>query len=140
VGNTKALLLSATILLLASCAHKKPITRDELQGQLTSATSFAAETDALIDYVRQNRATRNYAQGHIEYLAQAVSRSSKQIHEAVPGEVNEQKLRECESELNSLTNAITAVGPALNDPDALAAAEREIAAIRKALERSKSSL
>jgi hypothetical protein len=127
-------------MLLAACAHKKPITRDQLQGQLTSATSFAAETNVLIDYVRQNRTTRKYAQGHIEYVAQAVSRSSKEIDEAVPGEVNEQKLRECQSELKSLTTAIVAAGLALNDPDALAAAEQRIETIRRAVERSKSSL
>jgi hypothetical protein len=140
VPNAKALMLSVTILLLASCSRNKSIAEDELRSQLTSATSFAAETAVLIDYIRQNRTTRKYARGHVDYLAQAVSRSAREIREAVPGEVNERKLQECQSELDSLANALSAVGLVLNNPTALAAAEQRIVTIRKALEKSKSSL
>jgi hypothetical protein len=140
VPNIKALLLLATILLLASCPRHKPITSDELQSQLTFAASLAAEAEIFVDYVRQNRATRNYAEGHREYLADEVNRSSRELHAAIPGEVSEEKLQECRSELDSFSSALQAVGRALDNPEALAMAKQRFAALRQAFKKTKSSL
>ena len=138
--NSKALLLSATVLLLASCSRHKPVTQEELRSQLASAASFAAETEILIDYVRQHRVTREYARGHIEYVVQAIDRDSKELNEALPGEVSPRALQECKSQLNSLADAVAAAGFSLNNPEALAAAKQRIVTIRKALAKANSSL
>ncbi|HJT00831.1 MAG TPA: hypothetical protein VJ756_17190 [Terriglobales bacterium] len=137
--NTKALLLLATILLLASCSRHKPITPDELQSQLTSAASLAAEAEIFVDYIRQNRATRNYAEGHREYLADQVKRASRELREAIPGQVSEEKLQEYGSELDSFANELQGVGRALDDPEALAVAKQRFAALRQTFKRTKSS-
>lgn len=137
--NTKALLLLATIPLLASCSRHKPITPDELQSQLTSAASLAAEAEIFVDYIRQNRATRNYAQGHREYLADQVKRASRELREAIPGQVSEEKLQECGSELDSFANELQGVGRALDNPEALAVAKQRFAVLRQTFNRTKSS-
>lgn len=128
-----------TLPLLASCSRHKPIASDELQSQLTSAASLAAEAEVFVDYVRQNRATRNYAEGHREYLADEVNRSSRELREAIPGEVSEKKLQECRSELDSLASELEAVGRALDNPEALAVAKQRFAALRRAFNKTKSS-
>lgn len=138
--HPKALLSLATILLLASCSRHKPITLDESQSQLTSAASLAAEAEIFVDYVRQNRATRNYAEGHREYLADEVNRSSRELHEAIPGQVSEEKLQECRSELDSLAKELQVVGRALDNPESLAVAKQRFAALREAFKKMKSSL
>jgi hypothetical protein len=140
VPQPKALLLLATILLIASCPRHKPITPDELQSQLTSAASLAAEAELFVDYVRQERATRNYAEGHRQYLADQVDRASRELREAIPGEVSERKLKECRSELDSFATELQAVGGALDNPKALAAAKRRFAVLREAFNKMKSSL
>jgi hypothetical protein len=139
VHNAEALVLLTTLLLLASCSHQKTITREELRSQLTSAVSFAAEAEMFIDYVGQNRSTHNYAQGHIKYLADEVNRSLKELHDAVPGEGSEEKLRECRAQLDLLGRELTTVRLALHNAEALRGAKERIATIRKALERAKSS-
>jgi hypothetical protein len=140
VPHFKALLLLASIVLFASCSRHKPITSDELQSQLTSAASLAAEAEIFVDYVRQNRVTRNYAEGHTEYLADQVNCSLRELREAIPGEVSELKLQECRSELNSFAAELEAAGRALDNPEALAVAKRRFAALREAFQNTKSSL
>ena len=138
--NPKAVALLTPLLLLASCSRRNTITRDELRSQLTSAVSFAAEAEAFIDYVRQNRATRNYAEGHIKYLADEVNRSSKELHEGMPAEGTEQKVRECRSQLDSLADELAAVRIGIGNPPILARTSERIAKIRRALEQTNSSL
>jgi hypothetical protein len=110
-----------------------------LQSQLTSAASLAAEAEIFVDYTRQNRATRNYAQGHREYLADQVKRASRELREAIPGQVSEEKLQECGSELDSFANELQGVGRALDNPEALAVAKQRFAVLRQTFNRTKSS-
>src|SRR5437764_9640603 len=84
------------ILALCACSRQKTLTTDEVRSQLLSARSLAAETEMFLDYVRANRATKHYAQGHIEYLTEEMERSREELHESSPPQGEEdavQKLR-----------------------------------------------
>src|SRR5690242_4127567 len=58
---TSVVCLALALASLTSCSRQEPISRDELQSELRSAASIAAETNTFIEYVRQNRATDQYA-------------------------------------------------------------------------------
>ena len=77
-------LVCLALTALTSCSRQKTMSRDELQSNLRSAESLAAETSTFIDYVRQNRATDQYAKGHAEYLLSAVGRIATELHQARP--------------------------------------------------------
>src|SRR5437764_3858561 len=104
----KTLSLFLILLLAAACSQKKTITKEQLRSQLTSAASLAAEAETFIDYVRQNRLTRNYAEGHMEYLADEVKRSAKELREETPGPGTQSTFREYLAQLDSLYNELTA--------------------------------
>jgi hypothetical protein len=128
------------ILLLVSCSRPKTLSKDELRSQLRSAVSVAAETETFIDYFRQNRATRSYAQGHITYLADEVNRSIRQADKALPSEGTEEQFRAYLTQLSALSSELAAVRSASGEAEALGRAKERIVTIRQALENTKSSL
>jgi hypothetical protein len=135
----KALLLTA-LLLLVSYSHQKTMGLDEVRSHLVSAVSFASEAETLIEYVQQHRATRQYADGHLAYLANEVERSSKELHETLTTVATEEKVEQCRAELDSLANELSAVRLHIDNPDALAVNREHVDEIRLALEQANSSL
>ena len=69
---------------LSACSRQKPISQIELQSKLRSAASIAAEAGTFIDYIGQNRATDQYAKGHVEYLSSELTHRTKDSREALP--------------------------------------------------------
>jgi hypothetical protein len=134
----KPLFLTA-LLLLISCSHQKTMDLDEVRSYLSSAVSFASEAEMVVDYIRQNRATRQYADGHLAYLADEIERSAKELHETSTTAITEEKIEQCRAELDTLANELSAVRLQVDNPDALAANRERIDEIRLALERVSSS-
>ena len=58
-------------LLGIGCSHQETIDKDKMRSRLRSAMSFNAETDMFVEYLRQGRATRHYAQEHAAYLEES---------------------------------------------------------------------
>jgi hypothetical protein len=127
------------LLLLTSCSRQKSISIDQLRSEFVSAISFASEAETLIDYVGQSRSTRNYAKGHVEYLADAISDSVKELRDGVAPQSVTSQAQVCSTQLNSLANELNAVGQELGDTTALARSRERIAEIRKVLEKASSS-
>ena len=139
VLKLKVLVLVTTHLLLIACSGHKTISRDELRSQLTSAASIAAEAETFIDYIREDRAPRSYAEGHITFLVVEVDRSSKELEKAAPEVGIEPQFLECREQLHYLGQALRTVRP-LASPDELPSVKERITLIRKALEEAKSTL
>ena len=112
---------------------------DQLRSEFVSAISFASEAEALIDYVGQNRGTRNYAKGHVEYLADAIRDSVKELRDGIAPPAVTSQAQVCSTQLNSLASELNVVREELGDATALARSRERIAEIRKVLEKASSS-
>jgi uncharacterized coiled-coil DUF342 family protein len=128
------------ILVLCSCSRHKTLTREELRSDLISAKSLVAETEMFLDYVRQNRATKYYAQGHIEYVTQEIERSRKELQESSPAQGEEDAVQELRAQLDALKVELHSLRGRLDDEVALATANERIEKIRQALDEANSSI
>jgi uncharacterized coiled-coil DUF342 family protein len=128
------------ILVLCSCSRHKTLTREELRSDLISAKSLVAETEMFLDYVRQNRATKYYAQGHIEYVTQEIERSRKELQESSPAQGEEDAVQELRAQLDALKAELLSIHARLDDRTALATAKEHVARIRHALDEANSSI
>lgn len=128
------------ILVLSACSRHKTLTKDELRSELTSAKSLAAETEMFLDYVRQNRATRHYAQGHIEYLTEEVEQSRKELQESLPAQGEEDARQKLSVQFDALRTELHSIRGRLDDKAALATAKEHIARIRQALDDANPSI
>jgi hypothetical protein len=126
-------------LLAAGCSHRNTIDKDEMRSRLRSALSFTAETDMFVDYLRQGRATRHYAQEHAAYLEEAVSRSAKELEQAGPARGAESVLGECKIQLGSLRNELSRLRKA-PDNNTLDTVKQNLTTIRESLELANSHL
>jgi hypothetical protein len=93
-----------------------------------------------IDYVGQNRATRTYAEGHLEYLSVEVRRLSRELHQARADPGSDEKLRECQYQMDALADQLSRVGSSLDNAETLRAASKRVRTIRRALEQANASL
>lgn len=134
------LLVCLALAALTSCSRQKPLSRDELQSKLRSAESVAAETGTFIDYVRQERATDQYAKGHVEYLSSELDRIAKELHEALPPADAEPEFTEGRTQVEALAAELSKVRGRIDHPDELAREQERIAAVRNALQQAVSSL
>jgi hypothetical protein len=128
------------ILVLCACSRHKTLTRDDLRSELISAKSLAAETEMFLDYVRQNRATKDYAQGHIEYLTKETERSREELQESSPAQGEEDAVQELRAQLDALKAELLSIHARLDDRTALATAKEHVARIRHALDEANSSI
>jgi len=140
VPDSRAFLLPTALLLLFSCYREHTIGANELRSELVSAASFAAETQTFIGYLRQQRATRAYADGHLEYLTDEVNRVASELREASPAPGTERSFQQCRTQLDSLANELGSVRRDITDLDGLAAAQDRIDRIRQSLQHASSSL
>jgi hypothetical protein len=102
---------------LASCSRHEPLSRDELQSKLRSAESVAAEVGTFINYVRQNRATDQYAKGHIEYLSSDLVRTAKELREAFPPTDAERQLTDGRKQVEALGAELSKLRSSIGHPD-----------------------
>lgn len=125
---------------LTSCSRQEPISRDELQSKLRSAASIAAETNTFVQYVRQNRATEQYAKGHIEYLSAELAHTSEELSNAIPPPAVEAPFNEARIQVNALATELSNLRSRIGRPDDLAREQDAIATIGKKLRQAISSL
>jgi hypothetical protein len=128
------------ILVLSACSRHQTLTKEELRSELISAKSLAAETEMFLDYVRQNRATRNYAQAHIEYLTEEVEQSRKELQESLPAQGEEDARQKLSVQFDALEAELHTIRGRLDDQAALATAKEHVARIRQALDEANSSI
>jgi hypothetical protein len=131
------LLISA---LLPGCSHRKKISKQEVQSELRSVTSLVAETQTFLGYLRQGRATRNFAQAHATYLENEAKRSAHELGEADPEIGTENALHRCQAQLETLRRELTSIHSAIGDDQKLTAIEAQLQAMRADLEQAQSSL
>lgn len=137
----KATLLACLVIAaFISCSRQRPLTRDELRSKLRAAASIAAETSTFADYVRQNRATQHYAQGHLEYLSSELRDVAKDLSEAIPPANAAAPLTDSHREVQALAAAVIRLRGHIDRRDELARDQLQIAAIRNELEQTISSL
>ena len=129
-----------SILTLSACSRHKTLTRDELRSEIFSAKSLAAETEIFVDYVRQKRATKHYAQGHIEYLAKQVENSRQELHQSSPVQGEEDAFQKLSAQFDALHAELHIIGKKLDDVNALATAKEHIARIRQTLDEANSTI
>jgi hypothetical protein len=143
MGNRQTIIILALLLAaaaLTSCSRKKTLGPDELRSEIRSAHSFVAESKMFIDYIRQGRATRHYAEGHATYLKDAVTQLEKELEQAVPEPGAQNVVSDCRSYVQMLRRELSVVATEFGDNDALAAAGKRMENIRKNLEEAYSSL
>ena len=133
-------LVCLALAALTSCSRQKPLSRDELQTKLRSAESIAAETGTFIEYVRQKRATRQYASGHIEYLSSEIGRIANELHASLPPADGAPEFSEGRKQVVALAAELSELRGLIGHPDELAREQDRIAAIRNALQQAVSSL
>lgn len=93
----------------------------------------------LIEYIRQNRATRQYADGHLIYLTDEVGRAAKDFHETSITTASVQ-VEQCRTELDRLASELSATRLHIDNPALLAIHRERIDEIRLSLEQANSSL
>jgi hypothetical protein len=128
------------ILALCACSRQKTLTTDEVRSQLLSARSLAAETEMFLDYVRENRATKHYARGHIEYLTEEIERSREELQESSPAQGEEDAVQKLRTQFDALEAELHNIHGKLDDAAALAAATEHLVSIRRALDGANSSI
>jgi hypothetical protein len=125
---------------LTACTRQKSISRDELQSKLRSAASIAAETATFFDYVRQRRATDQYARGHLEYLFSEVDRTAKELHESFAVRGAEPQFRDGIKEVDDLAAELRNVRTRLEHREEIDQEQAQIEAIGVRLQRTISTL
>jgi hypothetical protein len=128
------------VLVLVGCSRQKVIDSDELRSDLTAAISLASETETVIDFVGQHRATVNYATGHIAYLAETARQDAKELHEAIPAPSIAQKFLACRQQLDALASQLASLRSELARQPGAPANTEQLVKLRHALEQARASL
>ena len=136
---TVAVMSLATLAML-SCAGQKSISPDEIHSRIRSANSLLTETDMLIDFVRANRVTRNYAQGHASYLRDEATELVSELQKSRPEQGAQVAADECRSQLERLIHELSSIRAGIGDDNDLAQSKARLADIRQRLLRADSSL
>jgi len=127
--------------MLSGCSyHPKTASRDELHSQITSAESFAAEGEMFVDYMRQGRATRHFADGHLEFLIRELADSATKLRNVAPAPGGEEALRTLRVQLAALAEELQNVRKMPDNQPALAQAKAHLQQIQRVLEQTNSSL
>src|SRR5205809_1683729 len=114
--------LSLTV-VLCSCSHRQRIATEELRSELFSAKSLSAETEMFLGYVRQHRATKHFAQGHLAYLAEELEQSAKKLHSSSPTPRDETSAKELSNLVDALNAELRSLRGRVDDEPAVAKAE-----------------
>lgn len=126
--------------LLCGCGRQKIIGRDDLRSDLTAAISLASETESFIDYVSQQRATFDFAEGHLAYLSENARQSAKELHESMPVQSIVQQFTDAQKQLDALAFQLATLRDQLARRPARPASTQGLSSIRHSLEQIKASL
>jgi len=127
-----AVLFSVLLLQLSSCARKS-LSPDELQSEITTALSLAADADSSLRLLREGRLLSTFFEGHIEKLSDEARSASQELRSrAVADPVMALQVRECQRDLDVLIAALAIAGQ--HSGTSLTDAGEQIAATHKALE------
>ena len=137
--NRRAFVAAVLAASLSACSSPTP-DRDQALSMTRSAISFTAESELFIDAIRQQRTTRRYAEGHLEYLADAVRQSALDLDRAVPTPDAVRAAGECRVQVALLLRELAGIRAALGDDTALAAARNRLGKIRTSLQHTASAL
>jgi hypothetical protein len=129
-----------SILVLCGCSRHKNPTTDKLRSELISAKSLAAETEMFLDYVRQKRSTKHYAQGHIEYLTEEIERSRGELQESSPAQGEQDVVQNFKAQFDALKGELQSIRGRMDDEVALSTAKEHIERIRRGLDEATSSI
>jgi hypothetical protein len=138
--RAKIVAILPTLVLLASCSHPSVISREELHSTLRSSISFAADAEASLDYVLQGRSTQNFVAGHFHYMADELEQSVKQLNQSKPRPGTEQAFTNSQQDMKALASELRDISFQTSDSNAISAAKQRIGEIRRALEKTSSSL
>jgi hypothetical protein len=138
--HKSTLFVCLALAALTSCSRQKPLSRDELQSKVRSAESIASETGMLIDFVRQGRATQQYAKGHVEYLSAEIARVAQDLNNALAPADVAPEFNEARRQVDALGRELSTIGKRIGHPDELADNQARVAGIRNALQHAGSSL
>ena|SRR5215471_12491161 len=105
----------------ASCSHRKTMGREDVQSEMRSLRSFAAETEMFLDFVLRGQATRVYAEEHAAYLTDEIKRSVKELEHAVAAPGVEGTLQKVRNGLGLLAGEISSIRQMIDNRQALTA-------------------
>lgn len=126
--------------LLCGCGHQKIIGRDDLRSGLTAAISLASETQTFIDYAGHQRATANFAQGHLAYLVETARQSAKELHESAPVHSIAQQFPDAQQQLDALARQLSKLRDQLAARTVTPLSIQDLNGIRHTLEQIQTSL
>jgi len=106
-------------LALCACSSHKVLTPDDLRSDLFSANSYASELEMFIDYVRQGRATKIFAEAHARQLAKEIAHSEQELIAATPQPQDAKAFESCKGELEFIRRELLMVPSLIGNDDAL---------------------
>ena len=101
------LALAITAALPVGCSGRKSISRDEVQSEIRSLRSFAAEAEMFLDFVLRGQSTRRYAVERALYLEDEIRRSEQDVEQAVAAPGAEDSLQKVRNGLGRLIGEIS---------------------------------
>ena len=132
-------LMIVSLGFLLACGSKQA-SREDVRSDLTKSISMASEAEAFIGYVSQGRSTYDFASGHLRYLSDEVKQSTEEVSNRNAPPDFLKTLNLARLQLNLLSAQLENASHHLQQPDVLAASERQIRAIRMTLVQANSSL
>jgi hypothetical protein len=118
------------LLATIGCSSAKKLGSEEVQSEFTEASSAAAETMAFVDYIRQGRATENYARGHAESLRRRIEQQIEELGKAKTEPEFAAQIRRCQRDLDQLRDQVNEIATALNRDQPLADIASRVEQIR----------
>ena len=137
--SSARLLVIAPLGFFLACGSKQA-SREDVRSDLTKSISMASEAEAFIGYVSQGQSTYDFASGHLRYLSDEVKQSAEEVSNRNAPPDLEKALNLDRLQLNLLSAQLENASHHLQQPDILAASERQIRAIRMTLVQANSSL
>ncbi len=126
--------------VLCACSRQKTVGPDDLRSDLTSAISLASETETFINYVSQQRATFDFAEGHLAYLSESARQSAKELHESTPVHSIVQQFADAQKQLDALAFQLATLRDRLAGRRGAAASAPDLNSISHNLEQIKAPL
>ena len=120
--------------LSVACSRQKTLSRDDLRSKVKSAISLATEGQVFLGYVREQRPTRAFAKGHVEYLGDELAKAEQELGHSTPEPGIEPALREYQTNLDALRLELPNISTIISNPTAQPDLEERLVNIRKALE------
>jgi hypothetical protein len=93
-----------------------------------------------LDYVAQGRSTRTFAAGHFNYIADQLQENLRQLNQATSSPAAERALKDSQHNVAALVSELTFVSSQTENLAVRCAAKQRIIAIRRALEKTSTSL